>query len=70
MTVMRNISGLEEGIESGPLRANLLLSFRISECRAAHPEQALQGGRKLDGVQSRVAFGRGEQLQVVRGGPA
>ena len=65
-----DVGGFEEGVESGPLRADLLLGFGVGEGGASHPKQALQRGGKFDSVDRGVAIGGGGEIQVVVDGLA
>ncbi len=59
-----NVGGFEEGVEGGPLRADLLLGFGVGESGASHPEEALKSGGKFDGVDGGVAIGGGGEVQI------
>ena len=65
---MRNVGGFEKRVESGPLRADLLLGFGVGEGGTPHPEKALKSGGKFDGVDRGVAVGGGREIQIFADG--
>lgn len=50
-TIVGDVRSPEQSIKGRPLRADLLPRFRVGQCGAAYPEEALQRSGELEGVE-------------------